>query len=131
MPEIHASDEALYASLNFLKRQSSAVHQLLEELIQVWREINQNTDVILSMRKHYNLLPDMPSRDVESILPYYREHVASGAFPNNGGGVKAVEGDFEFYGAAGTLAGDISQLKIADFWYLEPLNKVLDTLGRR
>ena len=47
-----------------------------------------------------------------------------------GGGVKAVKGDFEFYGFAGTIKGDISKLKIEDFWYMDPLNKALDKLGR-
>jgi len=66
---------------------------------------------------------------VESIIPFYTEQIASGAYPNNGGGEKAAKGDFEFYGFAGTLKGDISKLKVEDFWYLEPLNRALKTVG--
>ena len=39
-------------------------------------------------------------------------------------------GDFEFYGFAGTIKGDISKLKVEDFWHLAPLNTALDKLGR-
>ena len=130
LPEINASDEALYANIDFLKSQSGAIDILLEELIKVWREVNKNPEAIVGMRKTYNLLPDMPKKDVEDIVPYYKETVDTGAFSNNGGGVKAVEGDFEFYGFAGTIKGDLSKLKVEDYWYLTPLNKALDKLGR-
>lgn len=130
LPEINASDEALYANTDFLKSQSGAIDILIEELLNVWREINKNPEAILGMRKQYNLLPDMPKKDVADILSYYKETVGTGAFSNNGGGVKAVKGDFEFYGFAGTIKGDLSKLKVEDFWYLDPLNKALDKLGR-
>ncbi|MCH7486758.1 MAG: ABC transporter substrate-binding protein [Proteobacteria bacterium] len=130
LPEINASDEALYANIDFLKSQSGAIDILIEELLNVWREINKNPEAILGMRKQYNLLPDMPKKDVADILSYYKETVDTGAFSNNGGGVKAVKGDFEFYGFAGTIKGDLSKLKVEDFWYLDPLNKALDKLGR-
>jgi NitT/TauT family transport system substrate-binding protein len=58
------------------------------------------------------------------------EAVDTGIFDPNGGGEKAVLGDFEFYGFAGTIQGDISKLKVEDFWYLAPLDKALDKLGR-
>ena len=41
-----------------------------------------------------------------------------------------MKGDFEFYGFAGTIKGDLSKLKVEDYWYLAPLNKALDKLGR-
>ena len=30
----------------------------------------------------------------------------------------------------GTIKGDISELKVEDFWYLDPLNRALDKVGR-
>ena len=131
MPEINASDEALYANVNFLKDKSGAIDILLEELLGVWREINKNPDAILELREQYNLLPDMIKKDVAEILPYYKETVLTGAFPNNGGGVPAVKGDFEFYGFAGTIKGDPASQKVENYWYLDPLNKALDKLGRQ
>ncbi len=130
MPEINASDEALYANINFLKDKSGAIDVLLEELLGVWREINKNPEVIMAFRKEYNLMPDMIQKDVDEIVPYYKETVENGAFPNNGGGIDAVKGDFEFYGFAGTIKGDPASLKVEDFWYLDPLNKALAKLGK-
>ena len=72
----------------------------------------------------------MPQEEVDNILPYYQESVATGMFSGNGGGVPAVEGDFEFYGFAGTIKGDLSELEVEDYWHLEPLNAALDKLGR-
>jgi len=48
----------------------------------------------------------------------------------HGGGAEAVRADFEFFGSAGSIEGSPDQLKSEDFWYLEPLNRALDKLGR-
>ena len=130
LPKIDASDEALYANTAFLKENKEAINILLEELVTTWREINKNPAYVLEARKKYNILPNMPAKDTEEILPYYEEAVETKILDANGGGVKAVKGDFEFYGFAGTIKGDISKLKIEDFWYMDPLNKALDKLGR-
>ena len=130
LPEINASDEALYSNTDFLNKNKEAINILLEELVQVWREVNKNPEVILEYRAKYNLLPDMPEKDVADILPYYQETVDTGAFSSNGGGIDAIAGDFEFYGFAGTIKGDISKLKAQDYWHLEPLDKALKKLGR-
>ncbi len=130
MPEIDASDEALYANVEWLKSESEAVDILLEELLKVWREINKEPTVVTALRAEYDLLPNMPAEDVADIEPYYLESVESGTFSNNGGGIAAVEGDFEFYGFAGTIQGDVSDLKVEDYWYMAPLDKALDKIGR-
>ncbi len=130
LPKIDGSDEALYANMDFLENNQEAIDILLEELVQVWRDVNKNPLYITEARKQYNLLPDMPAEDAAEIDGYYLEAVDTGIFDPNGGGEKAVLGDFEFYGFAGTIQGDISKLKIEDFWHLAPLNKALDKLGR-
>jgi len=130
LPKIDGSDEALYANMDFIKNNQEAINILLEELVQVWRDVNKNPLYISEARKQYNLLPDMPAEDVAEIDGYYVEAVDTGIFDPNGGGEKAVLGDFEFYGFAGTIQGDISKLKVEDFWHLAPLDKALDKLGR-
>ena len=129
LPKIDGSDEALYANLDFMKKNEEAINILLEELIGTWRDVQKNPLYVSEARKKYNLLPDMPPSDVEEIDPYYKEAVSTGIFDMNGGGEKAVKGDFEFYGFAGTIKGDISKLKVDDFWYLDPLNKALKKKG--
>ena len=130
LPKIDASDEALYANIDFIKNNRQAVDILLEKLVLTWREINQNPSYIIEARDRYNLLPDMPVDDAAKIGSFYAEAVATKMFDANGGGEKAAQDDFSFYGFAGTLKGDTSKLKIEAFWHLEPLNRALNKLGR-
>lgn len=130
LPKIEASDEALYANVNWLKKQSAAVNILLEELLAVWREINKDPKAVVAMRKKYNLLPDLEKDDVNELLPSFAQGVEINLYPNNGGGVASVKQDFDFYTSSGTLQGDPKKLKVEDFWYLDPLNKALSKIGR-
>jgi NitT/TauT family transport system substrate-binding protein len=129
LPEINATDEALYANVEFLERESEAIAILLEELVKVWREVNKDPMSVAALRKQYNLLPDMTKDDVSEIEPFYKEGVEIGLFPNNGG-VGSVKEDFEFFTASGTLKGKAADLKVEDFWYLDPLKKALETVGK-
>jgi NitT/TauT family transport system substrate-binding protein len=130
LPKVEASDEALYANTNWLEEQSEAVDILMEELLGVWREINKDPNVVVSLRDEYNLLPDLPQEDVDEMLPSFSQGVEIDLYPDNGGSVESVAEDFLFYTTAGTLEGDPADLKVEDFWYLAPLNRALDKVGR-
>ncbi len=127
---VDATDEALYANTEFLAREQAAVDILVEELVRTWREINQNPGVVAELRAKYNLLPDMPAELVAEIGPYFEGSVASGAFPNNGGGAEAAKADFEFNALAGKLEGDPATLVVEEFWELGPLNRAVAKLGQ-
>ena len=129
MEGINASDEALYAHEDYLKSQAEAVDILVEELLTVWRAVNENPNYVVEQRAHFKLLPDLPADLDQEILPYYEESTKSGAFPNNGGSSDAVKDDFDFYAIAGQLEGDPSSLKVEDFWDFGPLNRALEKLG--
>lgn len=131
IPKIQASDEALYANVNWLKQEKAAVDILLEELIAVWRDINKDPASIIAMRDSLNVMPDLEESDVEEILPSFSQGVSINLYPDNGGGVEAVKQDFAFYTSSGTLQGNPADLKVEDFWYLDPLNGVLDKVGRQ
>ena len=62
--------------------------------------------------------------------PTTEDAVASGVYPNNGGGAEAAKADFEFNALAGKLEGDPATLKVEDFWALGPLNRALAKLGQ-
>ncbi len=130
LPKVEASDEALYANIAWLEQESEAVDILMEELLGVWREINKEPTVVVALREEYNLLPDLPQEEVDEMLPSFQQGVEIDLYPSNGGSVEAVEQDFEFYTTAGTLEGDPDELKVEDFWYLDPLNRALDKVGR-
>ena len=130
MPEIDASDEALYANIGFLESRSREIDILLEELVGIWRDINRDPGTVLALRDKFSLLPDLSADEAARILPYFEDGVNSKIFPDDGGGLRAAKADFEFYGSAGSIVGDIEKFKADDFWYFAPLNRALAKLDQ-
>ena len=129
--ELAASDEALYARQDYLEENAADVQVLLESLVSVWRKIADDPKWVLEERKRLGLLKDLPKDLEKEILPYYELGAKGGMFPLNGGGADAAKADFDFYSVAGQIKGDAADLKVEDFWYLKPLDTVLNKLGRR
>jgi len=123
---VKASDEALFATRDFLDRNQAAVGIFLEELIKVSRAINANPSSVLEERKKLGLLKDLPAKLEGEILPFYREAVQNSVYPNDGGGDSAAKNDLEFFRLSGALKGE--NLKVEDFWHLAPLKAALATL---
>jgi NitT/TauT family transport system substrate-binding protein len=120
---LKASDEALFATRDFLDKNQAGVRIFLEELIKVNRGINANPKWVLEERKKLGLLKELPAKMEDEILPFYQEAVQNGVFPNDGGGESAAKNDLEFYGLSGAIKGE--NLKVDDFWYLAPLKAAL------
>jgi NitT/TauT family transport system substrate-binding protein len=120
---LKASDEALFATREFLDKNQAGVRIFLEELIKVNRAINANPKWVLEERKKLGLLKDLPAKMEDEILPFYQEAVQNGVFPNDGGGESAAKNDLEFYGLSGAIKGE--NVKVDDFWYLAPLKGAL------
>lgn len=121
--KVKASDEALFATREFLDKNQAAVAVLIEELIRVNREINANPKSILEERKKLGLLKDLPAKLETEILPYFEQGVSNGIFPNDGGAEGAAKNDLEFFKLAGSIKGD--NLSADDFWFLAPLKAAL------
>jgi NitT/TauT family transport system substrate-binding protein len=124
--EVKATDEALFATKEFLDKNQAAIVVLLEELTKVNRAINANPSWVLDERKKLGLLKDLPAKMEGEILPFYQEAVQNGVFPNDGGAANAAQNDLEFYHLSGALKGD--NLKAEDFWHLAPLKAALANL---
>ena len=124
--QVKASDEALFAREDFLKKNQAAVAVLVEELIRVNRQINQDPNSILEERRKLGLLKDLPAKLEQEILPYFKEGVETGIFPNDGGGENAAKNDLEFFRLSGALKG--SDLKVERFWNFAPLQAALAKL---
>ncbi len=120
---VKASDEALFATRQFIDKNQAAIRILAEELIKVNRAINANPKSVLDERKKLNLLSDLPAKMEGEILPFFEEAVQNGVFPNDGGLASAAQNDLEFYSLSGAIKGD--NLKVEDFWYLAPLKAAL------
>jgi NitT/TauT family transport system substrate-binding protein len=128
---VSASDEALFATEEFLKRESAAVETLIESILTVWREVAANPERVGELRAKYKLMQDMPAEMQKEILPYFQEFVEAGAMPLNGGGEAAVKEDLAFFALSGQLQGDAASLKVEDFWNFQPLQKVLAKVGTK
>lgn len=125
--QVKASDEALFATRDYLEKNHAAVVVFVEELIKVTRQINANPNSVLEERKKLGLLKELPAKLEAEILPFYQEAVRNGIFPNDGGGERAAKNDLEFFSLSGQLKGE--NLKIEDFWYLAPLKAALAKVG--
>jgi NitT/TauT family transport system substrate-binding protein len=120
---VKASDEALFATREFIDKNQAAVRIFIEELLKVNRSINANPKSVVDERKKLGLLKDLPAKMEGEILPFFEEAVQNGVFPNDGGFESAAKNDLEFYSLSGALKGE--NLKAEDFWYLAPLKAAL------
>lgn len=128
LPELGASDEVLFGNVEWLKQNSKSVQVLLEELLTVWRSTVDDPSFVVKERKRLGLLPDIPPKLEEEILPYYKQASEEGVFTTDCGGRDAVKADFEFYTTAGQLEGEPGSLAVKDFWYLEPSQRAVGSM---
>ncbi|QIB35468.1 ABC transporter substrate-binding protein [Ancylobacter pratisalsi] len=129
MEGVNATDEALFARQDFLDKNQKDVDIIVESILTTWREVTANPAIVAEWRTKYNLLPDLPADQVAEITPYFTELAEGKAFPVNGGGEAAAKDDFAFYTISGQLQGKPAELKVEDFWALEPLNRALGKVG--
>lgn len=128
MPDLDATDEALFANVEWLESHEEAVQVLLQELLRTWREINQDPSFLLTERERLGLLEDLPEDLEQEILPYYQAGVEGNLFPSDGGGRDAALSDFQFFAVSGQIEGDPDTLVVEDFWYLAPLEAALGSM---
>jgi NitT/TauT family transport system substrate-binding protein len=124
-----ASDEILFARLDWLERNGTAADTIVEEFARLWAEMAKNAGIIEAERVKRNLLMDLPKEVVAGVTSYYSDAVKNGLFDPKGGGAAGVASDFEFYTEAGQLQGKPGELKVEDFWDLGPLERALKKIG--
>jgi NitT/TauT family transport system substrate-binding protein len=130
LPDIKATDEALYANRDWLQNEKEAVAILVEELIKTWREINADPSAVVTLREKYNVLPNIEKVEVDELEESYAQGISIDLYPENGGSAESVEEDFVFFTTSGSLQGNAAELKVEDYWYLEPVNTAAEKLGK-
>jgi NitT/TauT family transport system substrate-binding protein len=118
-----ASDEVLFAEINWMKENEKSVAILVEELLRTWQEMTKDPSIIDRERKKRNLLSDLPKELLTEVDAYYKEAVEGGLYDPEGGGPDAARADFAFYVDAGQMQGPADSLQVEDYWYLVPLAK--------
>ncbi|TIQ96769.1 MAG: ABC transporter substrate-binding protein, partial [Mesorhizobium sp.] len=77
--DLGASDEALFATADYLKNNAADVDILVEELMKTAREITENPTVAVELRNKYKLLPDLGAEADSEITEYYKETAEAGS----------------------------------------------------
>ena len=128
-PEEVVTDEALFARLDWLQENEDKVALLLDELLKSAQEICANPALIAEEREKYDLLPDLPQELADGLADYYAEAIEAGVYSCDGGSEEAVRTDLEVFAQSGQLQGSPDELKVEDFWYMEPLEDAKARLG--
>ena len=127
--DVDGSDSLLFARSDFLSDRAGDMQILLEELMRSAREINADPTLPAKLREEMGILPDLPKELVDEITPYFETAVKQGMFAEDGGGLPAALGDFEFLTASGGLQGPSSDLNPDNFWNFELLDKAKAALN--
>ena len=121
MFDVDASDEALFANVDWIKANEDAVNIFVSALLSVYRDMANDPTIIRRETNPDGPIGELPEEVLAELDVFYADAVAGGLYDVNGGGEKAALADMEWYSKAGQLEGDMSTLNIEDFWYLKPL----------
>jgi NitT/TauT family transport system substrate-binding protein len=122
MFNVDASDEALFANVDWIKANEESVNIFVSALLSVYRDMANDPTIIRRETNPDGPIGELPDEVLDELDGFYADAVAGGLYDVNGGGAKAAMADMEWYSKAGQLEGDMSSLKIEDFWYLKPLD---------
>ena len=122
MFDVDASDEALFANVDWIKANEESVNIFVSALLSVYRDMANDPTIIRRETNPDGPIGELPDEVLAELDGFYTDAVAGGLYDINGGGAKAAMADMEWYSKAGQLEGDMSSLKIEDFWYLKPLD---------
>ncbi len=121
MFEVDASDEALFANLDWIKANEDSVDIFVKALLSVYRDMAKDSTMVRKETDPDGPIGQLPKEILDSLDQFYADAVEGGLYDPNGGGMKAANADLEWYSRAGQLTGDLASLKVEDFWYLKPL----------
>ena len=122
MFDVDASDEALFANLDWIKANEDSVNIFVSALLSVYRDMANDPTIVRRETNPDGPIGELPEEILDELDGFYTDAVAGGLYDVNGGGAKAAKADMEWYSKAGQLEGEPWLLKVEDFWYLEPLN---------
>ncbi|MEM1360300.1 MAG: ABC transporter substrate-binding protein [Pseudomonadota bacterium] len=127
MFEVEASDEALFANLDWIKENEEAVNIFVSALASTWADMNADPTMVARETNPDGPIGQLPPEILGNLDDFYSAAVEGGLYSPDGGGRRAAQADMEWYSESGQLEGDPSNLKIEDFWYLAPLDAATGT----
>jgi NitT/TauT family transport system substrate-binding protein len=124
MFEVKASDEALFANLDWIKANEKDVDIFVKALASVWQDMAKDPTIIRRETNPDGPIGQLPAEILAELDGFYTNAVAGGLYDPMGGGREAAQADLEWYSGAGQLEGDPATLNAEDFWYFAPLDAV-------
>jgi NitT/TauT family transport system substrate-binding protein len=125
MFEVKASDEALFANLNWIKENEKAVNIFVDALHSTWSDMVKDPTIIRRETKADGPIGQLPAEVLAELDGFYKDAVEGGLYDPNGGGREAAKADMEWFAGAGQLEGDAATLNVEDFWYFAPLDAAM------
>jgi NitT/TauT family transport system substrate-binding protein len=125
MFDVEASDEALFANLDWIKANEADVQIFVDALYSTWRDMNADPTIISRETDPDGPIGQLPKEILDGLDQFYAEAIEGGLYDKDGGGRKAAAADMEWYSKAGQLEGDAASLNIDDFWYMAPLDAAM------
>lgn len=125
MFDVEASDEALFANLDWIQAHEEEVNIFVQALVSTWRDMQADPTIIRRETDPDGPIGQLPQEILDGLDEFYADAVEGGLYDPDGGGRKAAMADMEWYTAAGQLDGDPSEQNIEDFWYLAPLDAAM------
>jgi len=122
MFDVEASDEALFANLDWIKENEDAVQIFVDALASTWKDMNEDPTIISRETDPDGPIGQLPKEILDELDGFYTDAVDGGLYDPEGGGRDGAMADMEWYSSAGQLEGDAASLNIDDFWYLAPLD---------
>ncbi len=126
MFDVEASDEALFANLDWIKANEEDVQVFVNALVSTWQDMNEDPTIISRETDPDGPIGQLPKEILDQLDNFYNDAVEGGLYDPNGGGRTAAMADLEWYSQAGQLEGDLSTLRIEDFWYMKPLDTAMN-----
>jgi NitT/TauT family transport system substrate-binding protein len=125
MFEVDASDEALFANLDWMKANEESIDIFVQALVSVYRDMHKDPTMVKRETDPNGPIGQLPKEVLDGLDGFFTDAVEGGLYDPNGGGMVAAKADLEWYSKAGQIEGDINSLDPNDFWYFAPLNKAV------
>jgi NitT/TauT family transport system substrate-binding protein len=125
MFDVEASDEALFANLNWIQSNEADVQIFVNALLSTWKDMSEDPTIISRETNPDGPIGQLPKEILGELDNFYTQAAEGGLYDAEGGGSKAAMADMEWYSEAGQLEGDAASLNIEDFWYLAPLDAAM------
>ena len=97
MFDVDASDEALFANLDWIKANEADVDIFVKALLSVYKDMAADPTIIRRETNPDGPIGQLPAEILAELDGFYTDAVAGGLYDENGGGRKAAMADMEWY----------------------------------